>query len=231
MISDWLAFWDNPHFIYVSAGHKDVHYRLVAKDIAALIPGPDARVLDYGCGEALHAEIVAAAARELLLCEAAASVRVGLEKRFADNSKIRVVAPHEIARLPERSLELIVMHSVLQYVTPTGAGVLFALFHRILKPGGLLVVSDVIQPQTAAATDAWTLLRFGMANGFFFAALWGLTRTLLSDYWRLRSHLGLTRYAQAAIIDKLNAAGFATERAPANIGHNQKRRTYYARPN
>jgi SAM-dependent methyltransferase len=185
MITDWSAFWDNPHFIYVSARHKDVHYRLVATDIAALVPGPDARVLDYGSGEALHAEIVAAAARELLLCEAAASVRAGLEKRFADNSEIRVVAPHEIARLPERSLDLIVMHSVLQYVTPTGAGVLFALFHRILKPGGLLVVSDVIQPQTAAATDAWTLLRFGMANGFFFAALWGLMRTLLSDSLRI----------------------------------------------
>ncbi len=231
MISDWLAFWDHPHFIYVSARHKDVHYRLVAKDIAALVPGPDARVLDYGSGEALHAEIVAAATGELLLCEAAPGVRAGLEKRFADNPKIRVVPPHEIARLPERSLDLIVMHSVLQYVTPAGAGALFALFHRVLKPGGLLVVSDVIEPQTAAATDALTLLRFGLANGFFFAALWGLTRTLLSDYWRLRSHLGLTRYAQAAIIDKLNAAGFATERAPANIGHNQKRRTYYARPN
>ena len=74
------------------------------------------------------------------------------------------------------------------------------------------------------------LLRFGQANGFFFAALWGLTRTLLSDYWRLRSHLGLTRYAQAAIIDKLNAAGFTAERAPANIGHNQQRLTFYARP-
>jgi SAM-dependent methyltransferase len=230
MITDWLAFWDNPHFIYVSARHKNVHYRLVAKEIATLVPGPDARVLDYGSGEALHAEIVAAAAGELLLCEAAPSVRAGLEKRFADNLKIRVVAPHEIARLPERSLDLIVMHSVLQYVTPTGAGVLFALFHRILKPGGRLVVSDVIQPQTGAATDALTLLRFGMANGFFFAALGGLTRTLLSDYWRLRSHLGLTRYAQAAIIDKLNAAGFSAERAPANIGHNQERRTYYARP-
>ena len=231
MISDWLAFWDNPHFIYVSARHKDVHYRLVAKDIAALVPGPEARVLDYGSGEALHAEIVAAATGELLLCEAAPGVRAGLEKRFVDNPKIRVVPPHEIARLPERSLDLIVMHSVLQYVTPAGAGALFALFHRVLKPGGRLVVSDVIEPQTAAATDALTLLRFGLANGFFFAALWGLTRTLLSDYWRLRSHLGLTRYAQAAIIDKLNAAGFATERAPANIGHNQKRRTYYARPN
>ncbi len=122
------------------------------------------------------------------------------------------------------------MHSVLQYVTPTGAGMLFALFHRILKPDGLLVVSDVIQPQTAAATDAFTLLRFGQANGFFFTALWGLARTLSSDYWRLRSNLGLTRYAQAAIIEKLVTAGFGAERAPANIGHNQERRTYYARP-
>jgi SAM-dependent methyltransferase len=230
MITDWLEFWDNPHFIYVSARHKDVHYRLVATDIAALVPKPDARVLDYGSGEALHADIVAAGTGELMLCEAAPSVRAGLEKRFADNPKIRVVAPHEIARMPEHSLDLIVMHSVAQYVTPTGAGVLFALFHRILKPDGLLVVSDVVQPQTAAATDAWTLLRFGAANGFFFAALWGLTRTLLSDYWRLRSHLGLTRYAQAVIIDKLAAAGFTAERAPANIGHNQERRTYFARP-
>ena len=230
MITDWLAFWDHPHFIYVNARHKDVHYRLVAKEIAALVPGPDARVLDYGSGEALHADIVAAVAGELLLCEAAPGVRAGLEKRFADNPKIRVVPPHEIARLPEHSLDLIVMHSVLQYVTPAGAGVLFALFHRILKPTGLLVVSDVIQPQTGAATDALTLLQFGQANGFFFAALWGLTRTLLSDYWRLRSRLGLTRYAQGAIIDKLSAAGFSTERAPANIGHHQRRRTYYARP-
>jgi SAM-dependent methyltransferase len=230
MIADWLAFWDHPHFIYVNARHKDVHYRLVAKEIAALVPAPDARVLDYGSGEALHADIVAAAASELLLCEAAPGVRAGLEKRFADNPKIRVVAPHEIARLPEHSLDLIVMHSVLQYVTSAGAGVLFALFHRILKPGGVLVVSDVVQPQTGAATDALVLLKFGQANGFFFAALWGLTRTLLSDYWRLRSQLGLTRYAQGAIIDKLSAAGFSAERAAANIGHHQERRTYYARP-
>ena len=144
--------------------------------------------------------------------------------------KIRVVAPHEIARLQEHSLDLIVMHSVAQYLTAAGTGALFALFHRLLKPGGLLVVGDVIRPETWAATDAWALLRFGKANGFFFAALWGLFRTLLSDYWRLRSRIGLTRYAEAAMIEKLGAAGFAAERAPANIGHNQARMTFYARP-
>ena len=47
MTSAWLAFWNGSHSIYVSARHKDVHYRLIAKAIAALVPRPHARVLDY----------------------------------------------------------------------------------------------------------------------------------------------------------------------------------------
>ena len=62
---NWLAFWDSPHSIYVSARHKDVHYRVIAEAIAALVPSREARVLDYGSGEALHADIVAAACGQL----------------------------------------------------------------------------------------------------------------------------------------------------------------------
>jgi SAM-dependent methyltransferase len=230
MTTDWLTFWDSPHSIYVNARHKDVHYLLIAKEIAALVPGPQARVLDYGCGEALHAEIVAAAAGELFLCEAAPGVREGLVDRFAGQRNIHVLAPHEAARLAEHSLDLIVLHSVAQYLTAAGAGGLFALFHRLLKQGGSLVVSDVIPPKVSAVTDASSLLRFGAGNGFFFAAAFGLLRTLMSNYWKLRSQLGLTRYSDAAMIEKLNAAGFYVDIAPANIGHNQARRTYYAKP-
>jgi SAM-dependent methyltransferase len=218
MISDWLTFWDSRHFLYGNARQKDVHYRLIAQAIAAQLPSGEARVLDYGAGEALHADVVAAAAGEVTPCEAAPGLRAGLQKRFAGHPKIRVVAPHEIARLPEHSLDLIVMRSVAQYLTAAGTGALFALFHRLLKPDGLLVVSDVMSPEVMAATDAWALLRFGKANGFLFAALWALFRSLLSDYWRQRSRIGLTRYAEAAMIGKLGAAGFAAERAPANIG-------------
>ena len=229
MTTDWLAFWDSPHSIYVNARHKDVHYRLIAKDIAPLVPGPQARVLDYGCGEALHADLVAAAAGELFLCEAAPGVREGLVDRFAGQRNIHVLAPHEAARLQEHSLDLIVLHSVVQYLTVGGASALFALFHRLLKPGGMLVVSDVIPPNVPAVTDAFALLRFGAGNGFFFAAAWGLVRTLLSNYWKLRSKLGLTRYANAAMIEKLDAAGFNAALAPANIGHNRARMAFYAR--
>jgi SAM-dependent methyltransferase len=230
MTGGWLAFWDRPHSIYVNARHKDVHYRLIAAEIAALVPSPQARVLDYGSGEALHADIVAAAAGELLLCEGAPGVRAGLAARFAGNPKIRAVAPDDVRQLPDRSFDLIVLHSVAQYLTAEETSALFVTFRRLLKPDGILVVSDVIPPHVPAVTDALALLQFGAANGFFFAALLGLARTLVSDYWRLRTQCGLTRYSEAAMTEKLVAAGFTPQRAPTNIGHNQARMEFVARP-
>ena len=230
MSAGWLTFWDSAHSIYVNARHRDVHYRLIAEQIAALVASPQARVLDYGCGEALHADRVAAVAGELLLCEGAPRVRAGIAARFAGNAKIRALAPEEVALLPDRSLDLIVLHSVAQYLTPEELAKLLALFHRLLNTGGLLVVSDVIPSDVAASTDALALLRFGAENGFFIAAVTGLVRTLLSDYWRLRTRYGLTRYGEAAMTEKLAAAGFAAQRAAQNIGHNQARMAFIARP-
>jgi SAM-dependent methyltransferase len=230
MIASWLDFWNGSHSIYVSARHRDVHYRLIAEEIAALVPSPQARVLDYGSGEALHADLVAAAAGELLLCEGAPRIRAGIAARFAGNPRIRAVAPEDLGGLPERSLELIVLHSVAQYLDPPQAQALLAQFHRLLRPGGVLIVSDVIPLQTPAATDAFALLRFGAANGFLMAAIAGLVRTRLSAYWRLRSSVGLTRYSETAMIETLGAAGFAAHRTPKNIGHNQARMAFMARP-
>ena len=57
----------------------------------------------------------------------------------------------------------------------------------------------------------------------------GLIRTFFSSYWRLRSSLGLTRYAEPDMIERLAAAGFAALRAPHNVGHNDARMTFLAR--
>ena len=44
------------------------------------------------------------------------------------------------------------------------------MFRRLLKPGGLLVLGDVIPHKLSALEDARTLLRFGRQEGFFWAA-------------------------------------------------------------
>ena len=228
-MGDWIAFWDSEHSIYVNARHRDVHYRTIAQDIRAHLP-PSAAVLDYGCGEALHADLIAASARTLILCEAAPRVRATLAARFAGHAKVRVCSPDEVAALPAGSTDVVVMHSVAQYLTPQQLDGLLALFRRLLRAEGVLILGDVIPPHVSALTDAWALIRFGAANGFLGAALIGLVRTFASDYWRLRSDLGLTRYSEAAMVEKLGAAGFSASRARVNIGHNAARMTFLARP-
>jgi SAM-dependent methyltransferase len=237
MGENWIAFWDSDHSIYVNARHRDVHYRTIAQDIAQLIAKriqehlpAGAAVLDYGCGEALHADIVAAAARRLILCEAAPMVRGALAERFAGNAGIEVRAPEDVAALPVGSLDVVVLHSVAQYLAPDELDGLLKLFRRLLTDQGLLILGDVIPPEVAAWTDAAALLHFAAANGFLGAAILGLARTVMSDYWRLRSRLGLTRYGEAPMIEKLARAGFSASRAGANIGHNAARMTFLARP-
>jgi SAM-dependent methyltransferase len=227
---DWISFWDSEHSIYVNAKHRQVHYRRIAGDIRAHVPKPDAVVLDYGCGEALFAEHVAAGAGRLVLCEAAPHVRETLASRYEGSPNIEVVAPEQLARMPDARFDMIVMHSVAQYMTAAELDAVLALFRRLVKRDGVVVLGDVIPPDTSAFTDAGALLGFAAAHGFFMAAVIGLARTALSSYWKLRSQLGLARYSEREAVDKLAAAGFSAKRAHYNIGHNPTRMTFLAKP-
>ena len=230
-MSDWISFYDMRHsLIYVNARHRDVHYRKIADDIRALVPSPDANVLDYGCGEATSAALVAAACGHLTLVEAAPNVRAALTARYAGNPKISVRTPEAAAALPGRSFDLIVLHSVAQYLSGPELDGLLTTFRKLIKPDGLLVVGDVVPPRLASAAAAWSLLRCGAANGFFWAAAGGLIRIFVSDYLRLKKTVGLSHYDETAMLAKLKAAGYAASHAPRNIGHNQWRMTFLARP-
>ena len=229
-MSDWRSFWDSPHSIYVNARHKDVHYREIADQIAAFVPGRSARVLDFGCGEAIHADRVAAVAAQVLLCDQAPSVRAAIAARFATNPRIRALSPEEVEKLPDQSLDLIVANSMTQYLTPAELDRVLGLWRRLLAPSGTLIVGDVIPPDAGALADVTALLRYAAANGFLLSALWGLVRTAVSPYSRLRSRLGVTRYTQSAFIQKLKSAGFTAERLPRNLEHNAARMTFRAHP-
>jgi len=229
-MDDWIDYYDSAHTIYVNARHRDVHFRVIAEDLAGYVASPAWSVLDYGCGEALSAGLVAARAARLTLVEPAPGVRARIAARFANQTKIEVATPDDLAKRPDASFDLIIMHSVSQYLTPEELDATFALLRRLLNPGGLLILGDVLQPHTSALTDALALLWFGARNGFAIAAAFGLLRTFFSHYWRLRSSLGLTRYGEGHMIAKLAAAGLVARHADRNIGHNQSRMTFVARP-
>jgi SAM-dependent methyltransferase len=226
---DWVAYYDSNHSIYVNGRHRDVHYARLAEAFAGHVPPGATRVLDYGCGEALHAARVAEAAGRLMLAEAGPAVRSRLIARFKDNPRIAVISTDEVAALPPGSVDMVILHSVSQYLSGPEFDRIASLFHRLLAPGGLLLVGDVVPPAAPVVSDVVALLRFGWQDGFFLAAVAGLIRTFFSDYRRLRAKMGLTRYSEQQMAEKLAAAGFTATRAPVNLGHLTTRMTFLAR--
>jgi ubiquinone/menaquinone biosynthesis C-methylase UbiE len=227
-MDDWIDYYDSTHTIYASKRHRDLHFELIARDIKSYITARDQVVLDYACGEALSAGKVAEACGLLILAEPAPGVRGRLIARFAPYTKIEVRSLDDVSKMAENSVDLVVMNSVAQYMTADELDNALAAMRKILKPSGRLVLGDILRPEVGMLTDVYALLRFGAKKGFLKDALWGLAATALSDYRQLRSRVGLQRYSEAEIIQKLAKAGFSASRAGQNIGHNPWRMTFVA---
>ncbi|OLK14967.1 class I SAM-dependent methyltransferase, partial [Xanthomonas oryzae] len=216
------------HTIYASRLHRDLHFQVIANDIIGYITSPDAVVLDYACGEALSAVKVANACAQLYLAEPAPGVRGRLVARFASDTRIRVRSLDELKNMQADSIDLVVMNSVAQYMTPQELDTAFDVIHRLLKPSGRFVLGDILRPEVGMGRDVIALLRFAATHGFLRDALVGLASTALSDYRQLRTRIGLQRYREDEMIAKFAAAGFTATRAPRNIGHNPWRMTFVA---
>jgi ubiquinone/menaquinone biosynthesis C-methylase UbiE len=228
-MDDWIDYYDSTHTIYASRLHRDLHFQLIARDIIGYISSPDAVVLDYACGEALSAAKVAEACGKLILAEPAPGVRGRLIARFAPDTRIRVRSLEDLRKTDANSIDLAIMNSVAQYMTPAELDAAFAIVKRLLKPGGRLVLGDILRPEVGMPKDVLALLRFAATHGFLRDALIGLVSTALSDYRQLRARVGLQRYSEAEMLAKLAASGFSASRAHVNIGHNPWRMTFVAR--
>ncbi|WP_201838961.1 class I SAM-dependent methyltransferase [Microvirga zambiensis] len=227
---NWRDYWNQDTPIYTSERHKLLHYRLIANDIIGLIPSPEAIVLDYGCGEALFADTIAAKCACLYLSDAAPLVRERLNVKFRGNGRIAVVSTDDVPHLPEESLDLIVVNSLVQYLSLDEFRALLSLARNKLKCDGRLVLGDIIPPDISPVTDAKALLSFAWQGGFLRSAVTGLARTAFSEYRKIREEIGLAQYSEEEIVDLLRDAGFVPERAARNLGHNQARMTFVGRP-
>lgn len=228
-LSSWLAFWNKPQPIWVNERHRQLHYAKVAQDLIEVLPRPAARVLDFGCGAALHAERCAEACAVLYLCEAADTIRAELVARFGDHPRIRVIDTESIDELADGSLDLVFVNSVLQYLAPSDLPPLLRRWRAKLAPDGVLVLADVLPQPPSALADALSLVRVAWRHRFLLAALLALVRLAVGDYRRLRRRLGLSVYPPALLHKLLADAGFDAQRRPSNLGFNPNRMTIIAR--
>lgn len=227
----WIAFWDGEPPIYAGPQHKAVHYEGIADGIARYLPRAQARVLDYGCGEALFASRIAAKCERVYLTDAAPSVADALATRFAEATNIEVVAHDRLDdEIEAASLDLVVVNSVAQYLSEDEFSALVERLKPLLAPSGVVLFADIIPPDVGMVRDTSALLSLAIRNGFFIQAAVGLVRTYFSNYRQLRNRLGLKMYEESAFIERLRNLGFDCRRVRPNLGHNQNRMAFEATP-
>lgn len=234
-MSDWRSFWDGEHAIYVSDRHKAVHYQAIADGILAHVAaaglGNDAVVLDYACGEALETRRVAAAVGRLVLCDGAPSVVAKLRERFGGLANVGFALPEDLdTELADGSTDLIVVSSLIQYLSRDDLAALLDRFRAKLKPSGRLVIADVIPPDAGMVADVTSLLRNALRNGYLPAALMGLVATAVSPYRKLRSEIGLATYGEGEMIGLMAGHGFTATRHRPNLGLTPHRMTFVGVP-
>ncbi|MBX9925277.1 MAG: class I SAM-dependent methyltransferase [Hyphomicrobiaceae bacterium] len=227
--SDWIGYWNDAPPIYSGPQHRTVHYRAIADDIARHIPARTAHVMDFGCGDALSADRVAERCRRLILVDGAETVLAGLKERMSGFAHVAVVAPEAIeVVVPQGSLDLIVVNSVVQYLTADDLVALMRRLAPLLAAGGAVVVADVVPPDASPVHDAAALMAFAARNGFLLPAGVGLVRTFASNYRQLREKLGFSQYSESAFLTLMSRAGFECRRIQPNFGHNQRRMAFRA---
>lgn len=225
-MTSWTEFWGGKHSIYASPRHVAAHFRRLTEDLVAVLPPrPNLRILDYGCGDALGAPSLAALGHMVALYDAATEVQARIARRHAGDSRITVLDEDALATR-EGCFDAIIVSSVIQYIPRAALPATIARWRRLLAPDGVLIVADVIRPGAGMAEDVADLLSFAWREGFFLAALWGLVRTLFSDYRRMRRKLGLARYDEREFLGLLSAGGFRAEALARNPGPNRHRRGF-----
>ncbi|HYM30631.1 MAG TPA: class I SAM-dependent methyltransferase [Candidatus Cybelea sp.] len=227
-MASWLEFWNQPHSIYVSRRHLEAHYRRIGDDVLALLPKRPLDLLDWGCGPALAAPVLARAGIRVALYDRARNTQAELRRQFANDRGIAILDDASYAALADASFDAVLVNSVIQYLERDELAARLAEWRRLLRPGGSLFIGDVIPPDAGIFADAASLLRSAAAHGFLLQALAGLGRTLVSDYRRIRGELGLRTYTAEAMLELLKTAGFAAERLPRNIGFAPHRMTFRA---
>lgn len=224
----WAEFWNRETTIYVNERHSIAHYDGVARDILSFVRSPSHRVVDYGCGDTLAADRVGAGCGHLYLCDAAPYVRDRLSARYAGAANISVLAPEAFKALPAGSIHLIIVNSVVQYLTLADVQSLLAIAREKLAPDGRIVLADIVPRGVGPIGDALQLLKFGAASGFLVAAFAGLVRSYFSNYRKVREGLGFLQLDEKEMLGLLAKAGFSARRHFPNLGHNARRMTFVA---
>jgi cyclopropane fatty-acyl-phospholipid synthase-like methyltransferase len=207
----WTAYWES-----LPAGN--LLFRPEAEAFARNFldffpPDPALRLLDFGCGYGHVAALLAPHFGGIAVADAAKSMQDAAAAALAGFENV-TVWDHEW----DRGFDLVLVNSVVQYLSAEELLDRLRQWRPILNPGGKVLLSDLIPPGHTARADAWALAKFSLRHRYFFQAV----RKTLAErkrYAAVAHATPLFRIGREELTHLATTAGYRTTYLPHNLTH------------
>jgi SAM-dependent methyltransferase len=192
---------------------------------SAIVLDRRARVLDFGCGFGFVAEALACKVGELFIWDSSANMSRFSRHLVRGHQNIRFLDLSDAETAPcNLHFDLILVNSVVQYMTFDEFSAWLVRWPTMLAPGGRIVISDLISPAHNSISDLIDILRFSVRRGLSGNRIvWAFRK--LGRYRRVRGTCPLGRIGVEELSQRGKAAGLTMTRLPANLTHFTKRFT------
>ncbi|HEY7564499.1 MAG TPA: methyltransferase domain-containing protein [Acidimicrobiia bacterium] len=173
----WSGYWDGLPAGRILHEAESIEF---ARRLLAQVPlTRDDVVLDFGSGEGLAAEHLAPSVARIDCWDIAPSMRQSAATRLTRFQNARVL-DGDPSEDPERAgtYDYVVVNSVLQYLPVAELGGVIGSWRALLKPGGSVVLSDVIPTGRPFFVDTWDLIRFAARHRILSRVILGAIREM-----------------------------------------------------
>lgn len=222
----WTTYYDE----LAIAGTFDLFEReadfFVSRLCDAFSIDSDTVVIDFGCGFGAVAERLAARGAQLRFWDSSVIMRLKASQRLAALPQASLLDLSDPGQGPRGEADLVIVNSVAQYMTLEELVSWLQRWRTMLKPGGAIVLSDIVSPGSTLFTEVRESLRFAARQHI----LWRTVPRLIREsvrYTRWRNALELLRLDQSDLSRMAKEAGLKADKRPQNLTFRSNRWTAF----
>jgi cyclopropane fatty-acyl-phospholipid synthase-like methyltransferase len=220
--TDWIAYWDNlpPGRLLLSPESEEY-----VRNLTVIFPiTSQTRILDFGCGYGTIAERLARIGAKVDLWDAAPTMLRSAAQRLTGLPNIHEIHLTDSGSTERGPFDLILVNSVIQYMTATELHDWLRRWRPMLADGGRIVLSDLIPPDHSTLGDIVSLFRFGVRRGYLFRAMRGIWKER-PRYHAAATQRPLLHVDRAALTADARNLGYSVRFLPRNLTHFSGRTT------
>ncbi len=221
----WAEYWQHPHALLADLEEARLEAASVVDGLTSTLEiSSGHRALIFGAGRGLGTPQLTAAGVDVVLCDQSAWFRSAAREHAG--AEVPIVSGLEDVG---GDFDLVLAHSVLQYLRDGERRRFLEEARTRLRPGGALVLSDLLPASDSTLRSAaHALLKRGSA-GLRLRRGWGLVELALGAYGRTAREQPLRRFRDDEIARELSDVGLSAHPLAENLGLDRGRRAWVGR--